>query len=332
MPKLEFSAPAAPGDYQFELFHDTAAPLFDTTPVGPTTSFAARATDHLVDDLVVSRIDHGPQTLRRTQDHLAGAAGDALAVQLYRRGTVVGDVGGTSVALDEDHLGIVDLSHPFALVSSQVDAVWVVVPRARLGASASALDGAGAGRLHRRSPRGRVLASAVAELWERVGDAPASEAARLAEGIVDVIDTVLSPGDFRPSDPALVTAIRAHVEDHLDDLTLDAAALMRTFHCSRSTLYRLFEDVGGVARHLRTRRLQRCLDELTDPRAVDSTVREVATRWGFENPSHFTRSFTARFGVAPSWVKRRAPDATAVRHDAATSAQIDEFHRWAVRT
>ncbi len=174
-----------------------------------------------------------------------------------------------------------------------------------------------------------MLASTEASLWEQLGAAPASHASGRADEIVDAVETVLAPGDFRPSDTGLSFAIRQHIDTCIDDLGLDANALMRTFHCSRSTLYRLFEEAGGVAHHIRARRLQRCLDELTKPDAAGRTAAEVATRWGFENPSHFNRIFRTQFGVAPSLVKRREVETASADRDHRTAAQIDEFHRWA---
>lgn len=327
LPRLDFDEGSAPREHQFELFHDTVAPLFDTLPVGPVSSFAARATDYRVGDLFVSRILHNAQTLRRTPRHIAAGNSGTIAIQLWLAGNLGGAAGDGALEFDRDHVGILDMGRPFSALTTPTEAIWVVVPRSRLTHVPTGV--AAAVRLHRRSPRGRVLASAVSDLWSQLPDARVADSARLADGFVEVLESVFAPGDFVPSDAGLSPAIRQLIDERLDDLDLDADALRRIFHCSRSTLYRLFEEEGGVARYLRGRRLQRCFDELTAPEVAGGTIAEVATRWGFENPSHFNRVFKGRFGVAPSLVVRRSVEMPVVERDLRMTAQIDEFHRWA---
>jgi AraC-like DNA-binding protein len=158
---------------------------------------------------------------------------------------------------------------------------------------------------------------------------PASQASTTADRLVDAVRSALEPGDFRPSDAALAVAVKSHVLAHLDDLGLTSAELLRTFHCSRATLYRLFKEEGGVATFIRDQRLDRCLDELLSPAAADRPIRETATRWGFENPSHFHRLFTSRFEAPPSAVKvrRRARPGWVDRTQ--DRQKIRTFHTWA---
>lgn len=60
---------------------------------------------------------------------------------------------------------------------------------------------------------------------------------------------------------------------------------------SRATLYRLFEDEGGVAVFIQTRRLDRCFAELTRSRDRGRAVGvgEVAYTYGFGSDAHFSR-------------------------------------------
>ena len=94
--------------------------------------------------------------------------------------------------------------------------------------------------------------------------------------------------------------LRRYIDDHLADPELDPGQLCAVLGVSRAGLYRLFEDQGGVRRHIVASRLDRCFDELRrGPRRL-GRVREVAERWGFYDSKSFNRSFRARFGIAPS--------------------------------
>jgi AraC-like DNA-binding protein len=328
LPVLVFDEASIPAEYQFEVFHDTTAPLFDTRPLRPVASVHASAIDYRVDDLLVSRLRYGPQLLRRTPRHTA-VAGDCVAVQLYFRGGLRGRIGkDITLDLDPRHIAIVDLACPFASWTDDSEVIWVTIPRAHF-ATVLPSRRVGVVRFHRQSPRGRTLTAAVEHLWADVVTAPASHAGVLAAGIIDAVRAVLRPGDFEPDGRSLALAIKDHIAANLDDLTLGPESLRATFYCSRSTIYRLFQADGGIAAYIREHRLLRCFDELAKPLGADATVGRIATRWGFENPSHFNRLFKAKFGLRPSALARSAGAAAVPAASRRALAQIAEFHAWA---
>ena len=107
--------------------------------------------------------------------------------------------------------------------------------------------------------------------------------------------------------------------------------LCRAFHCSRARLYRLFEPLGGIARHIRDRRLRRCFDQLALGGGKARQIHALAASCGFHDRSHFHRVFKARFQMTPS-------DALALGHASrdgptgpsppAPSAQLMRLHGW----
>jgi AraC-like DNA-binding protein len=76
--------------------------------------------------------------------------------------------------------------------------------------------------------------------------------------------------------------------------------LARRFHMSRSQLYRLFADEEGVAAYIRSRRLHRCFQVITDPAHFRRAIGEIALGHGFNSEAHFSRLFRLTFGVTPS--------------------------------
>lgn len=304
LPSLTLDDASVPLEHQFEVFRAATAPLFDARPILAALDTPAQARDYLVDGLIVSRLRYGRMILRRTGRHL-DVAGDTVSVLLPARGGLRGSIGdGSSLELDPAHVVIFDFARPFACCCDDTEMIWVMVPRARLGRS-SWPQRTPVVRFHRTSPRGRVLAAAIEHLWDEVGRASASRGPELAAGVVDAIGAVLRPGDFAPDDASLERAIKDYVAENLDDLTLDHRALQVEFFCSRSALYRVFRSEEGVDRYIRKQRLIRCFDELASRSAATRPVASVATRWGFENPSHFNRVFKATFGVPPSSVVER---------------------------
>lgn len=328
IPMLAFTEDNVPIEHAFDVYHDTTAPLFDTNVCNGVEEFRSNAVDYLVDDVVVSRVQAGPHTLRRTPTHLRDGTTEWITVQLHYQGGLTGTAGdNSSVDFNADRIGIVDLETPFNAWNRGGAALWVGIPRQRL---AQAEPGVPVRTLDRWGPRGRVLVAAMDRLWRQVGDACAEDAPLLASAIAETLDTVLRQADFTPTGRDLTEAMTDHVKSNLGDLELGLDDLRRTFHCSRSSVYRAFEPHGGVGAYIRDQRLLRCFDELACPTSRPRRVSDVATRWGFANPSHFHRLFTAKFGLVPSEL--------AADHDGrerstevppAAAEQILDFHAWA---
>jgi AraC-like DNA-binding protein len=329
LPVLTFTDDCAPVDHAFDVFRDTTAPLFDTGLLEGAGGFQSTATDYLVDDVMVSRVSTSAHTLRRTTAHLRDGTTDWITVQLYERGGVLGEAGrDVSLDLDPDRIGIVDLSEPFTAWNRGGVAIWIALPRARVHRADHL---APVQTLDRRSLRGRVLHAAAFGLWRRLGDARAGDASVLASEIAETVNTVLDPAEFTPTDRDLATAMVDYVKVNLGDLDLGVDQLRRAFHCSRSSVYRSFERRGGVANYIREQRLLRCFEQLTRPTTLPRRVSDVATRWGFENPSHFNRLFKAKFGLPPSALRGRVGSARSPQSiPSETAGMIRDFRGWAM--
>lgn len=53
----------------------------------------------------------------------------------------------------------------------------------------------------------------------------------------------------------LMSELLAYIEQHIGEAELGTGSLQQAFAVSRASLYRLFQSRGGVARHIRERRL-----------------------------------------------------------------------------
>ncbi|MBR1139034.1 MAG: helix-turn-helix domain-containing protein [Bradyrhizobium sp.] len=59
---------------------------------------------------------------------------------------------------------------------------------------------------------------------------------------------------------------------------------------------------------VRQRRLDRCRSDLEAARRTES-ITSIALRWGFNDPSHFSRLFGRRYGIAPRALARKRQEA-----------------------
>lgn len=94
-------------------------------------------------------------------------------------------------------------------------------------------------------------------------------------------------------------AILRFIDQHLFDPALSPAQLCKSFGVSRAALYRLFEAYGGVADHIRNRRLDRAYAQIIGLQQSRSNISAIAGDLGFYDHAHFSHRFKDRFGFAP---------------------------------
>jgi AraC-like DNA-binding protein len=96
-----------------------------------------------------------------------------------------------------------------------------------------------------------------------------------------------------------VERIRAFINAHLTERDLDASRICRELAVTRSTLYRAFHPIGGVASYIQSRRLKAARDSIATG-GVGTSIAEVADTYQFSSPAHFSTMFRRQFGQSPS--------------------------------
>jgi AraC-like DNA-binding protein len=331
IPAIDFdSREAQPADV-FDIYRAGSAPVAEVLPLGETNGFTCITRDQLVDSVLVSRLRTGRHLIRRHPEHLADGATDWIFVQLFVNGGWRGIVDDEHrLVFDTSTIGVLDLARPFAAATDPSDVIIVCVPRHRVERADDLHRSAPILALERGDPRGRVLADAVRRIWQNAATAAATDAARLSDTVIDALNRVLHPGDLTRRGHEIRAQAETFIQDHLADPDLDADSVAAAVYCSRSSLYRLFAQDGGVHRHIRSLRLRRCLSQLSRPSDGRRRVGDVASEWGFDDPSHFHRLFKAEFGATPSEVN---DSATGARHyrplvGASASLTLGRLHAW----
>jgi AraC-like DNA-binding protein len=94
--------------------------------------------------------------------------------------------------------------------------------------------------------------------------------------------------------------IRRFVLENLANPELDISRIADAVGLSLRYVHRLFTDEPmQLMQWIWSERLERCLKALASSECTDRSVSAVAYAWGFNNASHFSRSFRKRYGVSP---------------------------------
>ncbi len=96
---------------------------------------------------------------------------------------------------------------------------------------------------------------------------------------------------------AIQIQVRNHVQANLHNARLSPESIMERFTITRPTLYRMFEEEGGLVTYIRNCRLWASAVDLV--RQPDVAAVQVGYSFGFGSASDFSRAFRRAFGVAP---------------------------------
>ncbi len=273
---------------------------------------------HAVGPLAVSRIRSQPQRVERDEQTIRRRSGDVFFLNLpLTTGAVVAQGGRTS-RLRPGDFAIVDSTRPFELTfPDSFEQVSVALPHELMAAQLAVPAEATAIRVRGEGGIGAVAAAAVLGL-ARVGTTLDREAAdALTQHVAGLVALALANVRPPPSSAGrglLLQAALDELERSLGDPELTPTVVAERLGISTRYLHRLFAEHGpSFGRWLQRRRLERANRALTDPRRAHWTITEIAREYGFSDPSHFSRAFRARYGVAPREARRprRSPGAPA---------------------
>jgi AraC-like DNA-binding protein len=335
----KFCTDALSPEEGLELWRNSIAPMFDSRPERPGERFFGSIDACLFDSLVLARSRAAAQQFRRDRRMQRRDGLDHYVVQHYLRGGYEGEHAGREIRVRPGDTSILDLGAETCTRDRDFECFTLIVPRDRLGPLVKGTDCSGL-KIRGESALGRILASHLAGTWGILPDLRGSEAQHVAQATLGVLAAAIGAqagGAGVRRDPCLekatALAVRDYIERHLDRVDLDPEHLCRVFRCSRSYLYRLFGPEGGVAHYIQRRRLGRCYRELTQTAGSAPRVGEIAGRWGFTNPSHFSRLFREVYGRSPRDAMRQ-PGAALASDGAAGDcprADLPAYHDWLLR-
>jgi AraC-like DNA-binding protein len=95
----------------------------------------------------------------------------------------------------------------------------------------------------------------------------------------------------------MFSTARRYIQDNLHQPDLSPASVVNASRLSRATLYRLFENEGGLSTYIRNRRLREAADELL--RFPHMAVTEIAYGLGFKSASDFNHAFRRAYDMSP---------------------------------
>lgn len=271
-------------------------------------SFAGSIAGNQFGSVGVMEVEATAHAVRRTEDLLA--VGDQphfkLNLQLRGHGMLLQD--GRETLLRPGELAIYDTQRPYTLAFEETFKTLVLMfPQHQLGLPVDQVGQMTATAIGTEHPLGRAitpflgqLACLLPQLRGPVGD-------RLAANAVDLVGTMLAAELHEQGELAVeghhrqIRSIQAYIDEHLADPELCPGSIAVSQFVSLRSLHKIFADSGHtVSEWIRTRRLEQCGRDLSDPLQRQVPVGAVGARWGFPDAAHFSRVFRTAYGISPS--------------------------------
>jgi AraC-like DNA-binding protein len=241
-----------------------------------------------------------------TATHLRPSAADHWVIALHKVGDSVVRSDDLVQTKPAGCLSLASLTREARFRYEASETLYLFVPRDLLIVHASRLD-----RLHNANlvgPAAQLLADHLLALERslgRIGEPAREQVAAATLNLLEAYLASTASGDAMQKPglrTALLDAALRHIRRNIAG-DLDPAGLCRYLGVSRSHLYRLFEEEGGVAKVIRRERLAAARRALSDP--LDSRrIYRLAEDLGFGSAEEFSRAFKRAFGCRPSDVYR----------------------------
>lgn len=270
--------------------------------------FRMRSNAWLLGSLTVAAGTLSPMCLARRPANIAADRRDNYNFLLLTSGRWQSAIGPTGLEVASGEICIVDFATTWSVETTQNDHVMIIVPRRAIAERCPS-----APSLHGRKldgTAGRLLADHFVSLAKylpsmSVRDVPLVEEAtlHLLAGAVNTLEAIDDRGDEPGGGSSVASRVGDFIDRNISAPTLSVAEISRSLGITRSTLYRSFEAIGGIAGHIQRQRLDAAHGALAD-RAETRSVAAISQLFCFSSPAYFSTAFRRAYGYSPQDVRR----------------------------
>lgn len=211
-------------------------------------------------------------------------------------------------------LFLMSLDEPFRGRATHCGGLFLTLPRDMFAAAAANFDAASGTVL--TGPLAALLVDYLRSLEARLIGMTVEDLVLAGRATAEMLAACVGPSRDRQEQARgtiasiLFDRARSHIQAHFGDPELTPERVAQDLRVSRSNLYRVFEQAGGVSRYIQQCRLFAAHAALTHENG--RRIQDIAYSCGFKLASDFTRAFRREFGYSPreareAWRKPAEP-------------------------
>ncbi|MBR0752439.1 helix-turn-helix domain-containing protein [Bradyrhizobium jicamae] len=278
-------------------------------PVRPSSTggFAGHVTAHPLSSINVTTISSHRQKVYRGRSEISRMPSEVYFLNLQLKGQCCMQQGGRAALLNPGEFSIVDSTEPY--LNDYCSDDWQQhsfrIPRHLLRPLLRHPDKATATIVADNGGVGTVVIDLLKSVACNV-EGLSSTATTLSSSMIELVAMSLGATQSAQQTArgsarhALCTSLVKHIGVNVADPELVPAKVAAHFGISVRYLHKVLEEGGrSFGRLVLEQRLERCAGDFLKADADGDTVTEIALRWGFNDMSHFSRTFRQRFGKTP---------------------------------
>lgn len=253
------------------------------------------------------RIIHGEAEIRRMRE-------EVFFLNMQLSGDLVTQQDKRIARTHPGEFCLVDSTRPYQLDFDDWHTLSIRIPRHLLLPAIKRPEEVTAIRFGNDGGMGTVLSTYLGSLANCPDDLSPGAQEALVQSLIHLLTATVSPVSSLPDDAKecvrahLRETIVAYVETHIASPELNTNHVARRFGISPRYLQKLFEDAEHTFAETVTRiRLQRVAEDLRCGASRQSSISEIAYRWGFLDFSSFCRAFRRRYGRSATEFRTVAP-------------------------
>lgn len=279
------------------------------------SDFSANLLSRQIGNLRVSEVTAGAHAVRSGYKPSDMPRENCLYATLMLEGGGYLQQDGKEVYLPPGDFAFYDATRPHALnFDKGVKMMLVHIPLNLLQSQIAGVEQCTIRCIDGKTGVGAVTATFMRSLSSHLPEMDKSSYGHLAECTFDLLVSSLSSlmpeaSPLSKSRALSLQRVKAFVEQHLADPELSITAVSLGVGLSARYINKLFEDAHSswsLSRYILGRRLERCRQDLGNLAFQRQHISEIALRWGFNDFSHFSRTFKACFNMSPREYREQA--------------------------
>ncbi|MGW7056180.1 AraC-like ligand-binding domain-containing protein [Streptomyces sp. NPDC054887] len=274
-------------------------------------NFHADIQDTSLGSVALSAFEFSPMRAWRSAKHIRQGDPEGYQLVLVTQGSFRVSQEGREALVAGDFV-LSDTSRPMLTEclsdGDPVHALTLQIPRSALPLSPRSLEPLLVHRLPAQKGATAILAGFVRTLHTQAAHCGTEALHSMGSATIDLVTACLAQhldsldgAPIEARSELMLQRILRFIEHNLGDPDLSPRTIAERHNVSLRTLYTLFDsEPTSIAGVIRRRRLERCHTDLARPEMDHRTVQAIAARWGFTNPTTFSRAFRDAYGLTPT--------------------------------
>lgn len=261
-----------------------------------------------IDKVDISRVVSGAQQVTRTPHLIAKADSEYFLVNIQNDGNSGVQQDGRLAILKPGDMAIYSSAREYDLsFNTEFSQTVLIFPADDLRLKIPGIDALTATAINSQNPAVRLFMRTACSYFQTEFDTlPPPAVAHATNALTELFSATVAA--FSPAVETHIsnltlfhlTRIKQYVVDNLQDPALSIHTVSQTLGISPAHIHRLFEgELQTFSAWLWSCRLLTCKRALESDAHTHLTISEIAYRSGFNNSSHFSRAFRAKFSITP---------------------------------